>query len=160
MPEFGKTTEKSRIRLTSWGNYPVTETLVFSTDEENQARSYVLERSAFIPRGNGRSYGDSALGRNVISLKNFNKFISFDEHSGVLHCEAGVMLSHIVRIFLPGGWFLAVAPGTMLITVGGAIASDVHGKNHHQAGCFSSCIVNFSLLLPDGNPGHLCERPE
>ena len=66
---------------------------------------------------------------------------------GILHIQAGVLLAEILNTFVPKGWFIKVTPGTKLITVGGAIASDVHGKNHHVEGCFSECVEELSLLL-------------
>ena len=92
--------------------------------------------SGLIPYGNGRSYGDSALASTIVSLKDRNKFLAFDETQGELHVQSGVLLKEILDVFVRRGWFLKITPGTKLITVGGAIASDVHGKNHHQEGCF------------------------
>ncbi len=100
--------------------------------------------------GNGRSYGDSALAENIIYCKPYNYFLNFDENSGVLHCQSGVLLSEIIEALTPRGWFLKVTPGTKLITIGGAIASDVHGKNHHVEGCFSECVEELTLMLPHG----------
>ena len=77
-------------------------------------------------------------------------FLGFDEEKGILHIEAGVLLSEILEALVPRGWFLKVTPGTKLITVGGAIASDVHGKNHHVGGCFSECVESFTIMLADG----------
>ena len=76
--------------------------------------------------------------------------MDFDAEKGLLHLQAGVLLSEIIDIFVPQGWFLKVVPGTKLITVGGAIAADIHGKNHHKAGCFSQSIKMFRLQLPNG----------
>jgi FAD/FMN-containing dehydrogenase len=102
----------------------------------------------------GGSYGDSALSERVILSRRFNKILRFDSQEGVVTCESGVTLAELVEIFLPRGWFLAVTPGTKLITVGGAIASDVHGKNHHKVGCFSNSVLSFDLLLPSGEIIH------
>ena len=112
-----------------------------------------------IPHGNGRSYGDSALSDNIINVKPHHYFLDFDEERGILHVEAGVLLSEILEVFIPRGWFLKVVPGTKLITVGGAIASDVHGKNHHIAGCFSETVEMFTLMLPNGDVVN-CSREE
>ena len=79
-----------------------------------------------------------------------NYFLYFNQANGLLHVEAGVLLSEILSVSVPTGWFLKITPGTKLITVGGAIASDVHGKNHHIEGCFSECVEMFKLMLPDG----------
>ena len=76
--------------------------------------------------------------------------MDFDAEKGLLHLQAGVLLSEIIDIFVPQGWFLKVVPGTKLITVGGAIAADIHGKNHHKAGCFSQSVKMFRLQLPNG----------
>jgi decaprenylphospho-beta-D-ribofuranose 2-oxidase len=96
-------------------------------------------------RGLGRSYGDSALSKQVIESKTFAHFISFDEKESILHCEASVTLDDIFKVFVTKGWFLSVTPGTKFVTVGGAIASDVHGKNHHIDGSFSDHVVSFTL---------------
>ncbi|MGD9248592.1 MAG: FAD-binding oxidoreductase, partial [Desulfobacteraceae bacterium] len=79
-----------------------------------------------------------------------NKLLDFDARKGVVTCECGVTLADLIDTFLPMGWFLQICPGTKLITVGGAIASDVHGKNHHTAGCFSTSVIALDLMLPDG----------
>jgi FAD/FMN-containing dehydrogenase len=103
-----------------------------------------------IARGMGRSYGDSALNDRVILTRRFDKILGFNSREGTVTCESGVSLADLVSLFLPRGWFLWTTPGTRLITVGGAIASDVHGKNHHTAGCFSEGVLSFELMLPSG----------
>ncbi len=138
------------MNLSSWGNYPKIETKVFSFENENRLKEILLQDLEFIPFGNGRSYGDSAINRNIIHTKRYNSFLAFDETSGILHCESGVLLSEILNAFVKRGYFLEITPGTKLITVGGAIASDVHGKNHHKMGCFSECVIEFNLMLPNG----------
>jgi len=143
------------MKINSWGNYPVIDSDIFKIkpdeDLDNIANKFTDIGGSCIPYGNGRSYGDSALEKNIIYTKPYDYFIDFDEETGVLHCQSGVLLSEIIKIFVPQGWFLQVTPGTKLITVGGAIASDVHGKNHHVAGCFSECVEEFRLMLPDGD---------
>ena len=138
------------MRLMSWGMYPKTSNTVFKFDKEKTLKKLINEHDDLIPCGNGRSYGDSALSTNIINVKPKNYFLDFDEESGLLHIQAGVLLSEILEIYVPRGWFLKVTPGTKLITVGGAIASDVHGKNHHVEGCFSECIQEFKMMLADG----------
>ncbi|MGZ5263426.1 MAG: FAD-binding protein, partial [Kaistella sp.] len=88
----------------------------------------------------------ASLSEHIFSTKRLNKFISFDRLNGVIECESGVLLSQVLEVIVPQGYFLYVTPGTKFITVGGAIASDVHGKNHHAEGCFSECLEQFSLL--------------
>ncbi|MCF7518713.1 FAD-binding oxidoreductase [Pseudoalteromonas sp. CF6-2] len=85
-----------------------------------------------------------------MKLKQRDYFLSFDHKTGLLHVQAGVLLSEIIEHYVPLGWFLKVTPGTKLITVGGAIASDVHGKNHHIEGCFSECVHEFTIMLANG----------
>jgi len=134
----------------SWGMYPKIKNTVFEFDKEETLKQIIHENDDLIPYGNGRGYGDSAMGDNIIYCKPYNYFLDFDEENGILHCQSGVMLSEIIEAFVPRGWFLKVTPGTKLITVGGAIASDVHGKNHHVEGCFSECVEEFNLMLPNG----------
>lgn len=119
------------------------------------------DKSTFLARGLGRSYGDAALNENgnVILNERRNRFISFDENSGVLECESGVSLAEIIEIFLPRGWFLPVSPGTKFVTIGGAIACDVHGKNHHKDGTFSAFVEQFHLMLASGET-IICSREE
>jgi len=130
--------------------YPKVENRVFDFNQLEDLQQVIAQNSHLIPYGNGRSYGDSAISSNIITVKPKDYFISFDDELGLLHIEAGVLLSEILEAFVPRGWFLKVTPGTKLITVGGAIASDVHGKNHHVEGCFSECVEEFRIMLADG----------
>ena len=106
----------------------------------------------FLPYGNGRSYGDSCLNAEgtLLKCRSLNRFIHFDSNTGVLRCEAGVLLSEILSLVVSQGWFLSVTPGTRFVTVGGAIANDVHGKNHHRSGTFGCHVRQFELLRSDG----------
>lgn len=106
-----------------------------------------------LPFGNGRSYGDSNLnpGGALLLGAQLDRFISFDAATGVLRCEGGVLLHHILKLIVPQGWFLPVTPGTQFVTVGGAIANDVHGKNHHVAGSFGNHVRCLELLRSDGS---------
>jgi len=134
----------------SWGMYPKVKNTVFKFDTKKTLRKIINEHDKLIPCGNGRSYGDSALNSNIVDVRSKNYFIDFNEETGLLHVQAGVLLSEILESFVPRGWFLKVTPGTKFITVGGAIASDIHGKNHHIEGCFSECIKEFKIMLADG----------
>ncbi len=138
------------MNLLSWGMYPKINSKVFDFYNEEELRLIIEKYNKLIPYGNGRSYGDSALSENIIYMKKHNYFLNFDENRGILHVEAGVLLSEILEYFVSRGWFLEVTPGTKLITIGGAIASDVHGKNHHKVGCFSEFVEEFRIMLPDG----------
>jgi len=105
-----------------------------------------------LPYGMGRSYGDLCLNENntLLWTRNLSHFIAFDIETSILEVEAGVCFSDIIKFFLPRGYFLPVTPGTQFVTVGGAIASDVHGKNHHVDGTFGSHVLEIKLLRSDG----------
>ncbi len=104
-----------------------------------------------IARGNGRSYGDSSLSPTCTTITSrLDRILAFDETTGTLTCEAGTMLADIVAVFIRRGWFPPVTPGTKFVTVGGMIAADVHGKNHHVAGSFCEHVLWLDLALGDG----------
>jgi FAD/FMN-containing dehydrogenase len=130
--------------------YPRIRNTILRFNTYESLQELISEHHDLIPYGNGRSYGDSALSTNIINVKPHDYFIDFDEGNGLLHMQAGVLLSEILESFVPRGWFLKITPGTKLITVGGAIASDVHGKNHHVEGCFSECVKDFKIMLANG----------
>jgi FAD/FMN-containing dehydrogenase len=147
------------VNLTGWGRYPRLEAEIFSFEEPESLREYLHQEGETIVYALGRSYGDSALNNKVVFSRRFNNVLQFDPRDGVITCESGVSLAELIDAFLPRGWFLAVTPGTRFITVGGAIASDVHGKNHHREGCFSQCVHSLELMLPDGEIVR-CSRQE
>ncbi len=138
-------------QITNWGNYPIKEAddRLFSFDTE--LKKTIAEFSHFIPRGNGRCYGDASLADKTITTTSFNKVLSFDKEQGLFECQSGITLDQVLEIIVPAGWFLPVTPGTKFITIGGAIASDVHGKNHHVDGCFSSHVREMDINLADGS---------
>lgn len=137
------------MRLTSWGKYPTIDTRLDSPKTEQELTAYLAEAKSVIGRGLGRSYGDSALNEaRVVSSLRLNYMEAFDEDTGVLVVEAGVSLADILDAFVPRGWFLPVTPGTKFVTIGGAIASDVHGKNHHVSGSFARHVAWFDLWTP------------
>jgi len=131
----------------SWGNYPKSDSKYYEFEVDDH--SSIFKKNT-IPYGNGRSYGDSCVSENIVGIKKYNHFLSFNKNSGLLKVQSGVLLSEILEVIIRHGWFLKVVPGTKFITVGGAIASDIHGKNHHLEGCFSACVNWFTLLLPSG----------
>lgn len=139
-------------RLSAWGNlgWPAAADALRMT---NRAAALPDVEDTLLPYGNGRSYGDVCLnpGATLLQMRGLDCFIRFDEASGVLHCESGVLLADILAVFVPRGWFLPVTPGTRHVTVGGAIANDVHGKNHHAAGSFGAHVRSFELLRSDGS---------
>lgn len=138
------------MSLQSWGMYPKIENKAFFFRSKESLREYIKNTNECIPYGEGRSYGDSALNEHIVCTRNYDNFLDFDEQNGILNAQAGVLLSDILDAVVKKGWFLKVTPGTKLITLGGAIASDVHGKNHHIEGCFSECVEEFSIMLHDG----------
>jgi FAD/FMN-containing dehydrogenase len=133
----------------SWGRWPRHEQRLIALTNRFDA---LPDSQPMLPFGNGRSYGDVCLngGGTLLLTRGLDRFISFDPVSGVLECEGGVLLSEIIELTLPDGWFPAVTPGTALITVGGAIANDVHGKNHHRVGSFGHHVIEFELRRSDG----------
>jgi decaprenylphospho-beta-D-ribofuranose 2-oxidase len=137
-------------KIANWGNYPVTETDEKSFSFANQLTEAVLQSDHVIARGNGRCYGDASLEKNTISTLKYDKILSFDTESGIFECQSGITLDQILEVIVPKGWFLPVTPGTKFITVGGAVASDVHGKNHHVDGSFSAHILEMDILLGSG----------
>ncbi|KAA0128650.1 FAD-binding oxidoreductase [Chryseobacterium sp. SN22] len=146
-------------KVTNWGNYPVVEKEIRSDDSFRKIKEFVLNNNEVIARGNGRCYGDSSLGEHIFSTKKLNKFISFDRLNGIIECESGVLLSDVLEISVPQGYFLYVTPGTKFVSIGGAIASDVHGKNHHAEGCFSEYVIEFKLMIENGDVIN-CSREE
>ena len=141
--------QKPNLTLAGWGNYPKG---VASFSQPEQIRYCRTNEHSIIPRGLGRSYGDAAMNtdRHVILMSRMNRFLNFDDVTGVLKAEAGVTLADILTVFAPQGWFPPVTPGTKFVTLGGCVASDVYGKNHHQDGSFGSFVKELELLLPDG----------
>lgn len=136
--------------ISSWGRFPRVEAEEFSPRTSAEALTLIGHKTGITPRGLGRSYGDSALGPKVANTRYLDHFISFDEITGLVTCQAGVSLDEVLRVFVPRGWFLPVTPGTKFITVGGAIACDVHGKNHHVEGTFADHVTHLKILVGDG----------
>ena len=142
------------MNLTAWGRYPRLTAKVFGFEKPETLREYLKRDEEVIVYALGRSYGDSALNHNVVFSRRYNNILQFNPNNGVITCESGVSLAELIDAFVPQGWFLPITPGTRFITVGGAIASDVHGKNHHQEGCFSRCLLGLDLMLPQGEIVH------
>lgn len=137
----------------SWGRYPKIESSEVKTVYWRQELPNLAAlHETVLPYGYGRSYGDSCLNEGGVSIdvSHLQRFISFDENKGLLRCEAGVSLAEILAVMVPRGWFLPVSPGTKFVSVGGAIANDIHGKNHHRAGTFGCHVTRFELLRSNG----------
>lgn len=143
-----------RVTGQSWGRYPHcpknTQRLLPVVNRHTDLPAF---DGTVLPHGAGRSYGDSNLnpGGSLLMVRSLDRFIAFDAASGVLCCEAGVTLAEVLDVVLPQGWFLPVTPGTRYATVGGSIANDVHGKNHHRTGSFGCHVRALELLRSDGS---------
>lgn len=144
----------ARQQLSGWGRHPVEDCAVYRP-ERLSALQAIVDRAPerdLTPRGLGRSYGDASLNASgaVVLSQRFDCILGFDPNSAILHCESSVSLSQILERFLPEGFFFPVTPGTEFITVGGAIAADVHGKNHHGSGSMSAWLLDFRILTAAG----------
>jgi FAD/FMN-containing dehydrogenase len=137
----------------SWGRYPqVAPARVVPVYWRHEVPDLASFEGPVLPYAYGRSYGDSCLneGGVVLDVSHLRRLLAFDEREGLLRCEAGVSLAEILAVMVPRGWFLPVTPGTKYVSVGGAIANDIHGKNHHRAGTFGCHVTCFELLRSSG----------
>jgi len=152
--------------LLPWGRYPQRPQTAVPCHWKDQIQGLLTEHSpGLLPFGNGRSYGDSCLATNdrVLHTRPLDRFIEADWETGRVVAQPGVLLDEIIHLALPRGWFLPVTPGTRFITLGGAIANDVHGKNHHHAGTFGRHIRRLGLVRSDRDEPLTCslnEHPE
>lgn len=146
------------MSLESWGLYPPAPN---QTSVDFQSLDQLKNLKKFLPRGNGRSYGDTCLASHhtLLSCLAQKHYQSFNAETGVLTCGGGVLLQHLLEDFLPKGFFPPVTPGTKFVTVAGCLANDIHGKNHHHEGSFARFVEKFTLLRSDGNQ-ITCSRHE
>jgi len=137
-------------KVAAWGRLNEEEHQWHIVSERTEVAGAIREGG--LPFGNGRSYGDVCLnpGGTLWGMRGLDRFIAFDEAAGVIESEAGVLLKDILDIVLPRGWFLPIVPGTQFVTVGGAIANDIHGKAHHVTGSFGDKVLSFELVRTDG----------
>ena len=141
------------MQLHGWGRYPrATAELLEPPTQESIQKLFSSKKKPdrMIVRGGGRSYGDSALADTVLSSRFLDSFLEFDAATGSIRCGAGVSMAALLNVAIPHGYFIPVLPGTKYVSVGGAIAADIHGKNHHQDGSFCDHVRSFSLLLSTG----------
>ncbi|MEP7277409.1 MAG: FAD-binding oxidoreductase, partial [Bacteroidota bacterium] len=138
-------------QLAGWGNYPVAESYAVVPRNESDCIA-ALGAGELVARGLGRSYADQAINDNkyVAVCTRLNYFIAWEENQGILECQAGVSLEEIISTFGPKGWLPMICPGTKFVTIGGAIANDIHGKAHHIDGSFVNCVISFTILVADG----------
>jgi FAD/FMN-containing dehydrogenase len=136
--------------LSGWGRYPRIE-----GEERFSDNLASITHDVVLTRGLGRSYGDASLppagGHAVANSTRADHILSFDPATGRLRAEAGFSLDQLVRVFLPRGWFVPVSPGTQYVTLGGMVASDVHGKNHHVDGCIGEHVTGLRMRVADGS---------
>ena len=149
-----------RMKLSGWGRYPVLDCRLERIRGWEDVYALLRREETLIARGNGRSYGDASLNPDLtLSMLAMDRMQAFDEKTGLLTCEAGVLLADILDVFVPRGWFPPVVPGTKFVTVGGMIAADVHGKNHHRDGSFGAYVESLLLMTADGET-RMCNRAE
>lgn len=152
------------VDVSSWGRLSRQEHAAISLNNFDQLKSCFENYLPGLPHGMGRSYGDVCLNPqgSIWITTQLDHFIAFDESTGRLICESGVLLKDIQQTMIPRGWILPVTPGTQMVTVGGAIANDVHGKNHHRQGTFGDHVKSLTLMRTDGEVIHCGpnERPE
>jgi FAD/FMN-containing dehydrogenase len=136
----------------SWGRYPKLQQQVIPLNWIDEFPRKLPVGKSSLPAGMARSYGDVGLnGDNALLLTTgLNRILSFDQKTGLIRCEAGLTLAHLLEFCVPRGWFPQVLPGTKFVTIGGAIANDIHGKNHHVAGTFGNHVTAFELIRSDG----------
>jgi decaprenylphospho-beta-D-ribofuranose 2-oxidase len=144
------------VTLSGWGRVPVV-----AGRERRSEHLDAITRDMPLTRGLGRAYGDAALpgpADTVVAGSTLaDRILSFDPATGILRAEAGLSLDQIYRVFLPRGFFTPVTPGTRFVTLGGMVAADVHGKNHHVDGCFGEHVLELTLRIADG-PIVTCSR--
>lgn len=140
------------VAVRSWGRLTQPKHQVTSINRNDDISATMAGNKPGICFGMGRSYGDVCLNPDghLWLTRGLDRFIDFNSKTGILNCEAGVLLKDIQQLMVPQGWMIPVTPGTQLITVGGAIANDVHGKNHHHRGTFGDHVLSFSLQRSDG----------
>ena len=137
--------------ISGWGNFPVIKGELTKVSTENHLIEAINANETVIPYGNGRSYGDNALNEHMIHYNDPKNPIEFNQETGIGYVNAATQIGDLIDHILPFGWFPPVVPGTKFVTIGGAIAADIHGKNHHVDGCFSQHIISFDLMLPNGD---------
>ncbi len=138
------------MKLKSWGNYPSFDGKVIPVNGINDIKKTLQNKVNLIAHGAQKSYGDSAFANDVLNMQKYDCLLAFDSKNGILRCQTGVVFADILPVIIAKGWMLPVLPGTKHITIGGAIASDIHGKNHHKDGSFSQHVKTLTLMVSNG----------
>ena len=135
--------------ISGWGNLEKILCRSYQFKEEKNFEQ-IYKNNKIIIRGNGRSYGDSAIQKKgTVSTLKHNNIIFFDKKIGLIKVQSGITLKDLLKFIVPNGWFVPVSPGTKYVTLGGMIASNVHGKNQHNDGCFINYVKSILLILPN-----------
>ena len=136
------------MNISGWGNNLIIQSKLYYPKNIEEIVNLLKEKrnESILPRGEGRSYGDVALNKNILSLNKFKKIISLNKKKGILRCTANVTIEEILPKIVPKGWFLSVTPGSKFVSIGGLIANDVHGKNHHVDGSFSDFVQEIKII--------------
>ena len=152
----------NKMKIAGWGNVLSVEANIARPERHSALAELITGNDHILPIGSLRSYGDAALAPKGHGIKTarMDRLVSFDEETGKLEVEAGIRLGEILRLFAPRGWMPVVVPGTGMTTVGGAIANDIHGKNHHRDGSFGQHVVSLVLLTADGQARRISSTKE
>ncbi len=138
----------NKKELSGWGNNYRQHCNFFKPKNINELKN--IKSKKIIARGLGRSYGDSSFQKEcTVDMTNLNKIIFYDKLKGEIHCQSGCSLKQILDLIIPDGWFIPVSPGTKYVTIGGMVASNVHGKNHHKVGSFKNFVTQLKILLDE-----------
>ena len=134
------------LKLSGWGKNTNKKCKVIFPKNTFELKN--IKETRIISRGMGRSYGDSSfLEETTVSMIKFNKILLFNKKTGIIKCQSGCTIDQILKVIMPEGWFMPVTPGTKFVTIGGILASNVHGKNHHKVGTFKNFVKNFKIIL-------------
>ena len=149
-----KSISQPKTELSGWGGYPRGRVSLFAPETISDVVPPAEE--SVIARGQGRSYGDAAISTTglVMLSQRLNRVVCFDEKSGLLQAEAGITIADLLDNFVPKGWFPSVVPGTKFVSLGGCVAADIHGKNHHRAGTFGRYLTDLEIVSADRTRVH------
>lgn len=136
--------------ISGWGNYPVLQSQVYRPESLARLQDVVRRATHILPFGSRLSYGDAPLASVTIDMRMFDKILAFDKTNGIVTVEAGVTFGDLLDFLVLQGWFIPVVPGTKHLTVGGAVASNVHGKNHHRVGSFGNFVRSLDIVTANG----------
>ncbi|MEM9820036.1 MAG: FAD-binding oxidoreductase [Bacteroidota bacterium] len=140
--------------ITNWGKYPKIRGELKTCQTQEEVIGQIKQAAVLTPRGNGRCYGHSALGTKMISVLPMNRILYFDEQQGMITVEAGLLIDQLLHFIIPRGFILPVLPGSKFISLGGAVAANVHGKNHTWAGALAEWIVSLKVINASGHVVH------